>query len=138
MDFLMEQTRALQSWLGFVTKDEDFNFVFCVAFIQSVVVLLAGNLVESPYGKLAFDAQKASIFSAGISFSPNFGWWLMEFPATVVFLRFYFVGKYAFYPLPLFMCFLYCKHYFNRGWFFPLSIRVSWCGAVCVLCEKHN
>ena len=55
----------------------------------------------------------------------------MELPATVSFWYFYFIyneeGKESMrYELPrLFFAALWLRHYANRGWIFPLSIRVQ-------------
>jgi 3-oxo-5-alpha-steroid 4-dehydrogenase 1 len=48
----------------------------------------------------------------------------MEIPATAVFLWFFLQGPRAFEAMPLLLGLVWMIHYGNRGWFFPLSIRV--------------
>lgn len=49
----------------------------------------------------------------------------MEIMATVSFGFFYFQGPNYFKPVPLFFALHYAMHYSNRGWFFPLHIKVA-------------
>lgn len=93
-------------------------------------------------------------FSLNFSFPTTapFRWWLMELPATVSFLSNWIVGWRVRQkqlraketrkqkstdrgvgseeggPHPLVsaaLLILWCRHYANRGWYFPLSIRVA-------------
>jgi 3-oxo-5-alpha-steroid 4-dehydrogenase 1 len=99
--------------------------------LYTVAVFVMACFADSPYGKLASNdpGETKGLFSyilnVAIKFDPRFGWWLMEFPASLSFLIFYFQGPRAFEPVRLFFAFLWVVHYGNRGWFFPLSIRVA-------------
>lgn len=87
---------------------------------------------DSPYGKLASTKVEDKnegfidkILNFAVKLDPRFGWWLMELPATLSFGYFYLQGANAFQPVPLLLAGLWAKHYLNRGWLFPLNIRVS-------------
>jgi 3-oxo-5-alpha-steroid 4-dehydrogenase 1 len=79
--------------------------------------VLGSLFVQSPYGRFASDKM-------GINLNPKLGWWLMEIPATAVFVWFFLQGPRAFEAMPLLLGLVWLIHYGNRGWFFPLSIRV--------------
>jgi len=103
-----------------MTSDPFFDGVFLCGLGYAVSALVGSlvldNMLASYGGKLS-----SPVF--GMELDSRFGWWLMELPATLSFNYFYWQGKYAFLPVPLFLCFIFNKHYLNRGWFFPLSIR---------------
>merc|ERR1719487_490154 len=73
---------------------------------------------STAYGRFGSDAKFAV--------SPRLGWWLMEIPCTVSFVYFFFVrgGSQSREAMPRFCAFLFCGHYFYRGWIFPSLIRV--------------
>ncbi|CAM9342834.1 unnamed protein product [Ectocarpus fasciculatus] len=85
----------------------------------AVLLTAAGSaVVIAPYGKFGTSAF-------GVDLDPRLGWWLMELMATVSFVMFYPLGpNYTRGPSLLFAG-LYLLHYANRGWYFPLSIRVT-------------
>jgi 3-oxo-5-alpha-steroid 4-dehydrogenase 1 len=80
--------------------------------------VLGSLFVQSPYGRFASDKY-------GINLNPRLGWWLMGIPATAVFVWFYVQGPRAAEAMPLLLALVWMIHYGNRGWFFPLSIRVA-------------
>lgn len=92
--------------------------VLTVAFIYLAVIIIGGLFVKAPYGRFASD-------SFGFSFSPKLGWFLMELPATLSFIYFYFQGQNRFEAVPLFFLGIWCIHYANRGFVFPLLMRVA-------------
>lgn len=102
--------------MTFQTGDTAFDTVLWVGLIFAAITVLGAWAVKSPYGRFASNKM-------GISLNPKLGWWLMEIPATVVFLWFYFQGKNATELVPMIMAGIWILHYSNRGWFFPLSIR---------------
>lgn len=98
------------------TGDATYNTVLAGALALAVVVAFIAPFFPSPYGRFA-----SSRF--GLSLDPRLGWFLMELPATVVFLLVYFTGPRRFEPVPLVFLLVWLIHYGNRGFFFPLSIR---------------
>lgn len=98
------------------TGDKAFDWVLMAGLIFAAITVLGAWAVKSPYGRFASEKM-------GISLNPKLGWWLMEIPATVVFLWFFFQGKNAGKLVPMIMAGIWILHYSNRGWFFPLSIR---------------
>ena len=98
------------------TGNPYYDAVLTAAFIFAAVVMVAGCFTQSPYGR--FSSTKR-----GLNLNPRFGWWLMEAPATVVFLVAYLTGPARFEPAPLVLAGIWVLHYGNRGWFFPLAIR---------------
>jgi len=56
---------------------------------------------------------------------PRVGWFLMELPATVVFIGFFVMGTRRGELVPIILCAIWLIHYSNRGWYFPLHIRVN-------------
>ena len=87
----------------------------------------AGSLVfKSPYGKLTEGSALGGAMPA-LNLDPRLGWFLMELPATLSFWYFFLTSRapHARDPLPVFLAALWGLHYANRGFFFPLSIRVA-------------
>ncbi len=85
------------------------------AFVLSTV--LGAFVMDTPYGR--FGSVKW-----GIRLNPKWGWFLMELPATLAFFPIFFLGKNCFETVPLILCFIWFVHYGNRGFLFPLSMRV--------------
>jgi 3-oxo-5-alpha-steroid 4-dehydrogenase 1 len=101
----------------------DASFDICLKIELILVASSAlGVHLQAPYGKLA----NSSLSS--ISLPSRLGWWLMELPATVSFLVTWICTPPSdqLSPAISWLLFaLWCRHYGNRGWFFPLSIRVA-------------
>ncbi len=97
---------------------EFYSTVLTVAFVYLAVIIIASSFVKAPYGRFSSD-------SFGFSFSPKHGWFLMELPATLSFIFFYFQGQNRFEAVPLFFLSVWCIHYANRGFIFPLLMRVA-------------
>ncbi|MEZ4453321.1 MAG: 3-oxo-5-alpha-steroid 4-dehydrogenase [Nannocystaceae bacterium] len=98
------------------TGDPTYDFVLAAALIFAAFVALVAPFIPSPYGRFASDRF-------GVALDPRIGWFLMELPATLSFLFFFFTGPRWSEVVPL--CFLgvWLVHYGNRGFFFPFSIR---------------
>lgn len=103
--------------LGISRGDATYSMILAGALALAVVVAFIAPFFPSPYGRFA-----SSRF--GLSLDPRLGWFLMELPSTVVFLLVYFWGPRRFEPVPLVFLVVWLIHYGNRGFFFPLSIRV--------------
>ena len=97
---------------------EFYSTVLMVAFAYLAVIVIGGFFVKAPYGRFASD-------NYGLSLSPKWGWFLMELPATLSFIFFYFQGEHRFEAVPLFFLAIWCIHYANRGFIFPLLMRVA-------------
>ena len=101
----------------------DLSFDFWLACEVALVLSTAlGTFTQAPYGKLANDTFGAA------SLSPRLGWWLMELPATVSFLATFFLTPRS--PntsatTSAALAAVWVVHYGNRGWYFPLNIRVA-------------
>mmetsp|Transcript_7149 Transcript_7149/g.11372 ORF Transcript_7149/g.11372 Transcript_7149/m.11372 type:complete len:267 (+) Transcript_7149:163-963(+) len=102
----------------FYTGDEQFDLWLAIGFAFAFCAVIGCLFVSSPYGKFADS-------SMGVELDPRLGWWLMELPATVSFWYFYPKGEHAWEVPRLFFALYWTKHYLNRGWYFPLSIRVA-------------
>ena len=102
--------------MNWYTNDPTFDTVLAIGFGFAAFTFIASLFVKSPYGRFASNKM-------GINLNPKFGWWLMEIPATLVFVWFYAQGPRALDTVPLILAGLWVVHYGNRGWFFPLAIR---------------
>lgn len=100
------------------TGDPVFDTVLAVGLAFAVVTLLGSIFVPAPYGRFAQ--------GSGVNLHPKLGWWLMEIPATVVFLFFFLQSRpEAWTTTTLVLAGIWLLHYGNRGWFFPLAIRAA-------------
>ncbi|MGH6628329.1 MAG: 3-oxo-5-alpha-steroid 4-dehydrogenase [Nevskiales bacterium] len=100
------------------TGDPTYDTVLAIGFAFALFTIIAGFFVQSPYGRFASNKM-------GVNLHPKLGWWLMELPATVVFVWFFVQGPRATEAMPLMLGVIWLIHYGNRGWFFPLSMRVA-------------
>lgn len=91
--------------------------LFSVAFGIVFVTIVAARFIATPYGRFA-DAKW------GLALDPRLGWFLMELPASVMFLATFFRGPNRFEPFPLFVLFVWVCHYANRGFLMPALMRV--------------
>lgn len=98
------------------TGDPTFDTVLTAALAFAALVAVVAPFFPSPYGRFASRRW-------GLALDPRLGWFLMELPSTVVFLAVYSQGARRFETVPLVFLGLWCLHYANRGFFFPLSIR---------------
>lgn len=106
---------SLSSWY---TGDATYDTLLGSALLFAVAVFFISWFFPSPYGR--FGSKKY-----GISVGPRLGWFLMELPATVSFLWFYFHGPRRGELVPIVFLCMWLIHYGNRGFFFPFSIRVA-------------
>jgi 3-oxo-5-alpha-steroid 4-dehydrogenase 1 len=104
--------------MRFYTGDPTYDTLLAGALAFAVFVFAISWFLPSPYGRFA-----SSRF--GLSVSPRLGWLLMELPATLSFLYFYAQGPRRAQMVPLVFLGMWCIHYANRGFFFPLSMRVA-------------
>lgn len=118
------------------TSDPTYNKALKIGIaITSLLLLNAKKQGKAHYGRFGVNAP-------GIKLDPRLGWWLMELPATLSFVINYYIGTKnrikkenenkdektivgPSYKTSLVLALIWCIHYGNRGWFFPLSIRVA-------------
>jgi 3-oxo-5-alpha-steroid 4-dehydrogenase 1 len=106
-----------RGWSGY-TGDTTYDTLIACALAFAGFVFLISWVIPSPYGR--FSSAKY-----GISLPPRIGWFLMELPATVSFLYFYFRGPRRFEVVPLVFLCMWLIHYGNRGFYFPSRMRVA-------------
>lgn len=100
-----------------LSGDPTYDLAATVALVVLVSTVLAAPFLQTPYGRFA-DGR------FGLSLDPRWGWFLMELPATVVFLATFSQGAHRTSPFALFLLFVWCCHYLNRGFLMPLFMRV--------------
>lgn len=104
--------------MRFYTGDTTYDTLLAAALAFAALVFFISWFLPSPYGRFASGRF-------GVSVSPRLGWLLMELPATLSFLYFYMQGPRRGDTVPLIFLGMWCLHYANRGFFFPLSMRVA-------------
>jgi 3-oxo-5-alpha-steroid 4-dehydrogenase 1 len=104
--------------MSWYTGDTVYDTLLAGALLFAVFTFIASWFVISPYGRFASNKY-------GVSLSPRLGWFLMELPATLSFLFFFFRGPNAGSLVPRILGLMWLGHYANRGFFFPFSMRVA-------------
>lgn len=99
------------------TGDPTYDSLLGGALIFACMVFAISWFLPSPYGRFA-----STRF--GISVDPRLGWFLMELPATLSFVYFFFHGPRRGETVPLVFLCMWLVHYANRGFAFPMSMRV--------------
>lgn len=99
------------------TGDPTFDTALAIGFAIALATLLGSLFFETPYGRFADE-------SFGVSLDPRLGWFLMELPATLSFVYFFFRGDDPYSPYALFVLFVWAVHYANRGFVMPALMRV--------------
>lgn len=101
------------------TGNSTFDTVLTIGLAFALFTIVCAPFANSPYGRFASEQW------GGINLNPKLGWWLMEIPASVVFLWFFIANADHWNVAALALGAVWVLHYGNRGWFFPLSIRVA-------------
>lgn len=99
------------------TGDPRYDTLLAAGFAIALGTAIAGHFVKTPYGRFADE-------SGSVSLDPRIGWFLMELPAPVFFVYFFFQGPNAHEPFALFVLFVWLVHYGNRGFVMPALMRV--------------
>ena len=99
------------------TGDPTYDLVLSIALGFALFVAVAAWFVPSPYGRFASPRY-------GVALDPRLGWFFMELPATLSFLYFFLRGPNRGELVPLVFLGMWLIHYGNRGFYFPLSMRV--------------
>lgn len=98
------------------TGDPTYDTILAAALAFAALVAVTAPFVPTPYGRFASERY-------GVALDPRLGWFLMELPATLTFLWFFFRGPNHAEVVPLVFLGIWAVHYGNRGFFFPWSIR---------------
>lgn len=104
--------------IDFLLQAETYQWILIAGFVYVALIIIGGLLMPAPYGRFADD-------KFGVSLPPRLGWFLMELPATLSFLFFYFQGENRFELVPLIFLGVWLIHYGNRGFIFPMLMRVA-------------
>jgi 3-oxo-5-alpha-steroid 4-dehydrogenase 1 len=88
--------------------------VFASAALMFVILLF----ISAPYGK-----QERDGWGPGVNM--RFGWFILELPAFVFMLWFYWQGEHKFEVAPLILFTLFQIHYFHRSFIYPFQINVK-------------
>jgi 3-oxo-5-alpha-steroid 4-dehydrogenase 1 len=100
------------------TGDPVYDTLLAAALSWAVLVFVISWFLPSPYGRFASPRF-------GVGLGPRLGWCLMELPATLSFVWFYAHGPRRAELVPLVFLFMWLLHYGNRGFWFPLHMRVA-------------
>ncbi len=95
-----------------------YRYILLASFVYAGFIMVGAFIAKAPYGKLGSERK-------GINLSPRLGWFLMELPATLSFVWFYIHGQNASELVPLIFLGIWLVHYGNRGFIFPLLMRVA-------------
>jgi 3-oxo-5-alpha-steroid 4-dehydrogenase 1 len=104
--------------MSWYTGNSTYDTVLLISFIYVALVVVVALFVQAPYGRFSSDKY-------GVSLSPRLGWFLMELPATLSFVYFYFQGENWREIVPLIFLAVWLIHYGNRGFIFPFLIRAA-------------
>lgn len=99
------------------TGDTFYDTTLAVGFAIAALTAIGALFIRTPYGRFADD-------SFGVSLDPRLGWFLMELPASLSFVYFFWKGPNAATPFALFVLFVWLVHYANRGFIMPALMRV--------------
>jgi 3-oxo-5-alpha-steroid 4-dehydrogenase 1 len=99
------------------TGNTTYDTLLTIALGFAVFVFAVSWVLPSPYGRFATSKY-------GISIDPRWGWFLMELPATLSFLWFFCHGPHRDEAVPRVFLAMWLLHYLNRGFLFPLLMRV--------------
>lgn len=100
------------------TGDPVYDTLLAGALGAAALVFLISWFLPSPYGRFASPRF-------GVGLDPRLGWCLMELPATLSFVWFYAHGPRRAELVPLLFGVMWLVHYANRGFLFPLRMRVA-------------
>jgi 3-oxo-5-alpha-steroid 4-dehydrogenase 1 len=103
--------------MAWYTSDPTYDMILLIAFGYAALIALGARFGKASYGVFSSARTKLNL-------QPQLGWLLMELPASLSFLYFYLQGQNRWEPVPLFFLFVWMVHYGNRGFIFPLRMRV--------------
>ena len=95
-----------------------YTWLLQAVFAGAAVTFLFTLFISSPYGKHERDGW-------GPGVNMRFGWFILEVPAFIFMLWFYWQGEFRFSLAPLILFSVFQIHYFHRSFIYPLQIRVK-------------
>ena len=95
-----------------------YNFLLICVFGASLLAFIILMFISAPYGK-----QERDGWGPGINM--RFGWFILELPAFVGMLYFYWKGNHTLTAAPLILFSLFQIHYFHRTFIYPLTLRIK-------------
>src|SRR5215203_6090434 len=101
--------------MSWYSGDPVYDTLIAGALILSVITFIVCWFWPSPYGRFAR--------KYGLNLGPRLGWFLMELPAPLSFLYFFFKGPNSGALVPRLFLLVWLVHYGNRAFFFPFSMR---------------
>ena len=104
--------------MDWLMSAEVYQYVLIGSFVYAAAILVGAFMAKAPYGKLGSERS-------GLNLPPRLGWFLMELPATLSFVWFYIHGQNAQELVPMIFLGIWLVHYGNRGFIFPLLMRVA-------------
>ncbi len=104
--------------MDYLLQADTYQLALKIGFAYVALIVIGGLVMPAPYGRFASE-------KFGFNFSPRLGWFLMELPASVSFVIFFFHGQHRFEMVPLFFLGVWLLHYGNRGFVFPFLIRAA-------------
>jgi 3-oxo-5-alpha-steroid 4-dehydrogenase 1 len=107
----------LASLVLWYTDDPVFDTVLIIALLLVPMTAVSMRFMSAPYGRFAASRRWPSV-------NARVGWLLMELPATLCFWPFFLAGPRAGETVPMVLAGIWGIHYLNRGFIFPLLIRV--------------
>jgi 3-oxo-5-alpha-steroid 4-dehydrogenase 1 len=99
------------------TGDPVYDSILLAALLMPPIAVLLLRFLDAPYGRFG-DEWPFPKYHA------RTGWFLMELPATAVFWPAFLSGPHAAQTVPVAVACIWAVHYANRGFIFPLLMRV--------------
>lgn len=100
-----------------ITGNKTYDLIAWSAYALVAFTVIGAFVMKTPYGRFGH-------VNWGVKLNPRWGWFLMELPATLVFLFFFLSGKNSTEAVPLILAGIWMIHYGNRGFLFPFLMRV--------------
>ncbi|MDP4652128.1 MAG: DUF1295 domain-containing protein [Haliea sp.] len=104
--------------MDWLMSAEVYHNILIGSFVYAAFILVGAFMSKAPYGRFGAEGKAFSL-------SPRLGWFLMELPASVTFVWFYLHGQNAGEWVPMIFLGVWLIHYGNRGFVFPLLMRVA-------------
>ena len=105
------------SGVRWYTGDPVYDTILALALLMPPIAVLVLRFLDAPYGRFGDTLPFAKL-------NARAGWFLMELPATLVFWPAFLTGPRAAHAVPAIIASIWAIHYLNRGFLFPLLMRV--------------
>jgi 3-oxo-5-alpha-steroid 4-dehydrogenase 1 len=135
VDYIVPSSATIAQTTGFdfdrYTSSPFYNDSIRVALVMCVYVFILSIIFPSPYGKFGSGGGGGGGGGGGIiaafdvALPPKLGWLLMELPAPLSFVYFFFFHTHRREFIHYLFLAMWCLHYSNRTFYFPLTMRPS-------------